>query len=234
MELPDLGKHCTVSSCNKLDFLPIKCDACSQIFCEEHYQYAVHDCSNAYKKNNQVPVCPLCNIPIPVKRGNAPDIAVGAHIDNDCQSDPAKNNRKVFTNKCSLKGCKAKEVIPIVCSECTYNYCLKHRHPTDHSCGGKVAAVRKRNLQAVLSRQNQSTANSHHQTNGLVAQVQGNMSDDEALARALALSMQETTINDDRLTQEELDLALARQLQASESQTAVGGARNNRDRCNVS
>jgi len=232
MELPDLGKHCTVATCNKLDFLPIKCDACSQIFCEEHYQYAIHNCSNAYKKNNQVPVCPLCNIPIPVKRGHPPDLAVGEHIDNDCQSDPAKNNRKVFTNKCSMKGCKAKEVIPIVCNECTFNYCLKHRHPTDHHCEGKTAAIRKRNLQAALSRQTQTSTNS--QNNGFVAQVQGTMTDDEALARALALSMQETNINGDQLTQEELDLALARQLQASESQTAVGGSRNSRDRCNVS
>lgn len=55
-------------------------------------------------------------------------------------------------------------------------------------------------------------------------------SEDEALARALALSMQETS---NKKTQEELDLALARQLQASESRTAVGGARN-RDRCNLS
>lgn len=46
--------------------------------------------------------------------------------------------------------------------------------------------------------------------------------------------MQETTINTNRKTQEELDLALARQLQASEAQTAVGGTRNSRDRCNIS
>lgn len=67
-------------------------------------------------------------------------------VDNDCQSDPAKSNRKVFTNKCSVKGCKNKEVIPITCKECTNNYCLKHRHTTDHQCEGKAAAARKRNL----------------------------------------------------------------------------------------
>lgn len=231
MELPGLGKHCSVSTCNKLDFLPIRCDACNQIYCDEHYQYAIHNCANAYKKNNQVPVCPLCNIPIPVQRGQAPDLAVGAHIDSDCQSDPARNNRKVFTNRCSSKGCKTKEVIPIVCTECKDNFCLKHRHPTDHSCEGKLAAMRKRNLQASLSRQKQNQSTSNGTT--FVSKVQGNMSDDEALARALALSMQETTISN-KLTQEEIDLALARQLQASESGTTVGGSRNNRDRCNVS
>lgn len=64
--------------------------------------------------------------------------------------------------------------------------------------------------------------------------IQGNMSEDEALARALALSMQDTGPNT-KLTQEELDLALARQLQANENQTNVGATRSsNRDRCHIS
>jgi hypothetical protein len=61
----------------------------------EHISYKNHSCPSAYKKDVQVPVCPLCNTPIPVKRGEQPDIAVGAHIDSDCMSDPAKNRRKV-------------------------------------------------------------------------------------------------------------------------------------------
>ena len=40
-------------------------------------------------------MCPLCNTPIPVKKGELPDVRVGEHIDNDCQSDPAKEKRKV-------------------------------------------------------------------------------------------------------------------------------------------
>lgn len=40
-------------------------------------------------------MCPLCSKPVPWKRGEAPDIAVGDHIDRDCQSDPAKQKRKV-------------------------------------------------------------------------------------------------------------------------------------------
>lgn len=43
----------------------------------------------------QVPVCPLCNTPIPIKRGEMPDIKVGEHIDRDCKSDPAQRKRKV-------------------------------------------------------------------------------------------------------------------------------------------
>lgn len=33
-----------------LDFLPLKCDACEQIFCTDHIAYAQHDCTSAYKK----------------------------------------------------------------------------------------------------------------------------------------------------------------------------------------
>lgn len=90
-----------------------------------------------------MPVCPLCNKPIPVTRGQLPDIAVGAHIDSDCQSDPAKSRRKVFTNKCSMKGCKQKEIVRVVCNECKLNYCLKHRHPTDHKCEGQATVMRR-------------------------------------------------------------------------------------------
>ncbi|XP_060521493.1 AN1-type zinc finger protein 2A-like [Cylas formicarius] len=216
MELPHLGKHCSKSGCNKLDFLPIKCDACDYLFCDEHYVYSSHDCQNSYKKNNQVPVCPLCNIPIPIQKGQHPDYVVGAHIDSDCQSDPAKNHRKVFTNKCSYKKCKTKEVIPVICKDCSTNFCLKHRHPTDHNCEGKSARNKWVFQSQVSASQN----------------IQGSLSEDEALARALAMSMQDN-ISFSKKTQEELDLALARQLQASEAQ-ATTAARSSRDRCNVS
>jgi len=83
-------------SCHQLDFLPMKCDACEQVFCKDHVRYELHQCESQYKKDIQVPVCPLCSQPVPWKRGDPPDLAVGDHIDRDCQSDPAKKKRKVF------------------------------------------------------------------------------------------------------------------------------------------
>lgn len=44
-----------------------------------------------------MPVCPLCNTPVPVRRGEMPDVVVGEHIDRDCRSDPAQRQRKVGT-----------------------------------------------------------------------------------------------------------------------------------------
>ncbi|XP_061568311.1 AN1-type zinc finger protein 2A isoform X2 [Cololabis saira] len=134
MEFPGLGEHCSEKTCKRLDFLPMRCDACQDIFCKDHITYVTHKCTSAYKKDVQVPVCPLCNIPIPIKRGEMPDIKVGEHIDRDCKSDPAQRKRKIFTNKCSKGGCKQKEMMRVTCDQCHLNYCLKHRHPLDHDC----------------------------------------------------------------------------------------------------
>uniref|UniRef100_A0A8C0HAP5 Zinc finger AN1-type containing 2B n=1 Tax=Chelonoidis abingdonii TaxID=106734 RepID=A0A8C0HAP5_CHEAB len=117
-------------------FLPLKCDACEQIFCTDHITYTQHQCTSAYKKDVQVPVCPLCSIPIPVQKGQMPDVVVGQHIDRDCKSDPAQRKRKIFTNKCLKPGCKQREMMKVICDQCHGNFCLKHRHPLDHDCNG--------------------------------------------------------------------------------------------------
>merc|ERR1712110_1246861 len=38
MELPHLGTHCSLASCNRLDYLPFKCKHCVKNFCENHWQ----------------------------------------------------------------------------------------------------------------------------------------------------------------------------------------------------
>ncbi|XP_053659004.1 AN1-type zinc finger protein 2A [Anopheles marshallii] len=211
MEFPNLGKHCSEQFCNKLDFLPMKCDACGAIFCSDHFSYKDHACPSAYKKDVQVPICPLCGDPVPTPRDVSPDITVGAHIDRFCTSD----RKKIYTNRCSYRNCKKKELIPVNCSVCRLNFCLKHRHTTDHDCAGPAAGQRNLVATAAIQRQTTSkptssgpfaafrsgvtssgsavrsnavtstTANEH------IAIVQGGMSEDEALARAIALSMQE-------------------------------------------
>lgn len=254
MEFPGLGEHCSERSCHKLDFLPVKCDACQKIFCHSHMSYLQHNCESAYKKDVQVPVCPLCNNPVPAKRGEQPDIAVGAHIDNNCKSDTAQNRRKVFSNRCSAKGCKIKEMIPVDCSECLLNFCLKHRHPVDHQCGGKSAGLRRKAADAASARQSSSPNSLKGKSKTLppssqrlgsktLSDVQGNLSEDEALARALAASMQESSQSSNAIAgsltaQESADLAYARAIAESEqmhqnsqqAQTAGGS----RDKCVLS
>ncbi|XP_063171021.1 AN1-type zinc finger protein 2A [Candoia aspera] len=150
MEFPDLGKHCCEETCRQLDFLPLKCDACGELFCKDHLTYSRHKCSSAYKKDVQVPVCPLCNTPIPVRKGEMPDVAVGAHMDRDCKRDPAQQKQKIFTNKCFKPGCKKKEMMQLVCNQCHQSFCLRHRHPLDHDCQGRAWAVSKARCAAVM------------------------------------------------------------------------------------
>ncbi|KAM6348169.1 AN1-type zinc finger protein 2B isoform 4-T4 [Alca torda] len=249
MEFPDLGAHCSWPACQRLDFLPLKCDACEQIFCTDHIAYAQHDCTSAYKKDVQVPVCPLCNTPVPVRRGEMPDVVVGEHIDRDCKSDPAQRKRKIFTNKCMKPGCKQKEMMKVICDQCHKNYCLKHRHPLDHDCSGAGRPLSKAGHAAVVRTQASSsktvTASSSgaarpadspsspasarggraaalqaRSTSPPAVMLQNGLSEEEALQRALEMSLAESARSSAQppSTQEEEDLALAQALSASEAE----------------
>uniref|UniRef100_M3YYQ7 Zinc finger AN1-type containing 2B n=2 Tax=Mustela putorius furo TaxID=9669 RepID=M3YYQ7_MUSPF len=243
MEFPDLGAHCSEPSCQRLDFLPLKCDACSGIFCADHVAYAQHHCGSAYQKDIQVPVCPLCNAPVPVARGEPPDRAVGEHIDRDCRSDPAQQKRKIFTNKCERSGCRQREMMKLTCERCGRNFCIKHRHPLDHDCSGDSHPTSRAGLAAISRAQglasstntvpspsrtlpsstspSRATTQSPSWTAPPVIALQNGLSEDEALQRALELSLAETKPQAPRCllcSQEEEDLALAQALSASEAE----------------
>lgn len=156
----------------------------------DHYSYTGHNCPVALKRDVQVPVCPLCNAPVPGKLDELPDIRVGRHIDNDCKSDTAKDRRnvshfiliswlvkqvnsfnilcstqlqKVYSNRCTFKTCKKKEMIPVLCDSCNLNFCLKHRHPQDHECTNKRSGNERqigKAGQAALARTSSSQSNS--------------------------------------------------------------------------
>ncbi|XP_076823032.1 AN1-type zinc finger protein 2A-like [Clavelina lepadiformis] len=259
MEFPDLGQHCSESICRKLDFLPVKCDACDEVFCKDHIRYDDHHCSSAYKKNVQVPVCPLCGQPVPVPRGETPDIKVGEHIDRDCQSDPAKKKRKAFSNRCSAPRCKQHELMPVVCSECRLNFCLRHRHPQDHGCRGFQGTGRSvSNTGAAAIQRSQAASSSKQRTN--VSKIisrppqqtymhgMGRDLDKERRQRqqqnarqmqsnmsedealARALQMSQEEHQNKPMTQEEKDLALARQLQEEEEENRRRLRRAERER----
>ncbi|XP_059783403.1 AN1-type zinc finger protein 2B isoform X1 [Balaenoptera ricei] len=278
MEFPDLGAHCSEPSCQRLDFLPLKCDACSGIFCADHVAYAQHHCGSAYEKDIQVPVCPLCNVPVPVARGEPPDRAVGEHIDGDCRSDPAQQKRKIFTNKCERSGCRQREMMKLTCDRCGRNFCIKHRHPLDHDCSGeghptsragacfpdlveefpsrlpwsgqggtckltvpggmprvslpyRLAAISRAQSLASSTKTipspnqtlpsstsaSRATTQSPSRTASPVIALQNGLSEDEALQRALELSLAEAKPQVPS-SQEEEDLALAQALSASEAE----------------
>jgi len=46
------------------------------------------------------------------------------------------------SNKCELRGCKARDGLAIACKTCRHQYCVRHRFPSDHKCD----EVRRRDL----------------------------------------------------------------------------------------
>nr|XP_036853963.1 AN1-type zinc finger protein 1 isoform X3 [Manis javanica] len=41
---------------------------------------------------------------------------------------------KHISYPCSFKDCAERELVPIICPNCEKNFCLRHRHQTDHEC----------------------------------------------------------------------------------------------------
>jgi len=212
----------------------------------------------AYRKNVQVPVCPLCNAPVPGKADELPDIRVSRHIDSDCQSDRAVTHRKkVYTNKCSFKGCKGKELIPITCDRCMKNYCLRHRHIQDHGCSQMNSKPVGKAAMAALSRKTpnvnsqSSIPNKNHNVHTSVpagrsancaqSSLQGNLSEEAALQMALQASMSEVSVegsqvpNSNGLTaQEQEDFMLAQAIAESErTSRPVANQRRSQNSCYI-
>lgn len=251
-EFPGLGAHCEFAECQRLDFLPVKCDARAGTFCSNHLTYISHQCASAQQKDVQVPVCPLCNRPVPVRRGELPDRGVGEHIDRDCASDPAVEQRRRQSRPvCSLSRCKKRELVPVTCPECRLNFCLKHRHAQDHDCKGFQGddrAISNAGAAAVNRQHNERTSSATSNKHGSSTSAGATIADDEAFARALQASLNERSgAGGGRvMTQEELDAQLAQQLQEAELQEGQPGrgttqihasgnraGNTNRDRCNA-
>jgi len=249
MEFPHLGDQCDEPNCRQLDFLPVKCDGCKSKFCAQHWTYEGHKCTSPRLKDVQVPVCPLCDKPVPSKPGAVPDEAVSRHLDRDCQVDRKRNPR------CSKVKCKVRELIKVDCNQCSLNFCLKHRHPQDHECSGKSTKPMSDAAKAAIARQERQNQNQgiakYFQRQPVnppprpnAAQIQGNLSEDEALARALQASLgtgqpQATgSGNSQALTQEEQDrmlaLALAQGEQATTTTTGRTRTPSNDKSCQIS
>lgn len=156
-ELHHVGKQCAEPSCRQLDFLPTPCPYCRLVFCQTHYslkessnaktlpQDKGHNCSQSHSRvvDRKALTCPLCSQVVPVSRvnGQDPNDAVNKHIDAGCPKEQGSSTGPAFSNICSLKGCSKKELVPIVCPECTLKYCIRHRLAADHQCPGCVSFV---------------------------------------------------------------------------------------------
>ncbi|KAI8898830.1 hypothetical protein BC833DRAFT_411646 [Globomyces pollinis-pini] len=158
MELPDIGKACSISGCPELnDYLLLKCSHCKGRFCQNHSKphdmidnSAIqngHYCKNLPLDSKAI-VCPVCNQIVPVDKGSDPNIVVTTHINRGCNKI---QKEKVYQNQCSFKGCTKRELIPIQCNVCTLTHCIKHRLEQDHKCTGPPPKTFKSTIGSAFS-----------------------------------------------------------------------------------
>ncbi|KAF8971976.1 zinc finger, AN1-type domain, partial [Entomortierella lignicola] len=106
---------------------------------QDHWRLENHTCPNkdaATQQDQRVPICPLCDKPVPIKKGENPNVRMEQHISAGCPEPATTTSKPIYTNSCNSKGCKNRSAIPIICQRCCLNYCLKHRLESDHSCTG--------------------------------------------------------------------------------------------------
>ncbi|KAF7798404.1 hypothetical protein EIP86_009625 [Pleurotus ostreatoroseus] len=121
-ELLDIGHQCSDPSCNLHDFLPFKCQHCTQQFCAEHFKPEAHHCEkyDETKHNRVAPSCPLCNTPVAIPPGQDPNVRMERHINTECS---------VMTGKTKTSSTP----------HCARAKCGKHRFPKDHSCSSTAS-----------------------------------------------------------------------------------------------
>merc|ERR1711892_1609703 len=217
MEFPDLGKHCAIVDCNKLDFLPFKCLGCQSTYCLDHYTYERHNCANP-SPNSQVPTCPLCSKPVPLGNRDLPlDQLVSEHIDRGCDSAlAAKKRAKKKEGRCCAPKCKTRELIKQRCDSCVKIVCLKHRFPSDHEC----VFLRNNGLNENKAMERAIAVSMNGQTNGRTRLEEAQMKQQETIDQALAQRLHRQEV----ATRERAARELQRyQQQSSKKRSAKGG-----------
>ncbi|KAF9523608.1 hypothetical protein CPB83DRAFT_951338 [Crepidotus variabilis] len=140
-ELLAVGKQCSHSSCNLVDFLPFKCHHCQDSFCQEHFKVDDHKCPkyDESQHNRVAPNCPLCNIPIAFRQGQDPNVRMDQHLETECSVTTGRVKSK-STPVCARPTCKKVLFSPIRCDKCRQQFCPAHRFPGDHTCASQTAS----------------------------------------------------------------------------------------------
>ncbi|KAL0478475.1 hypothetical protein AKO1_008223 [Acrasis kona] len=143
-EFYQLGAHCALPECREKDFLPFECDACHKKFCLEHRTRESHRCEHEHIRDRVVPVCPLCNQPIPIREFEDPNMLIDNHIRLGCpkvgKTIAERNGKKVQVATgptCTLTNCS--KPASVKCKSCGQGHCLEHRNELDHNCDESLA-----------------------------------------------------------------------------------------------
>ncbi|POS87399.1 hypothetical protein EPUL_000655 [Erysiphe pulchra] len=114
-----IGTHCQLEYCNRLDFLPFKCESCGYTFCLDHRSETAHKCSKAG------------------------EWAARRREENlKTQSLGINKNMQDVERCCASSTCKTiigtSLSISVHCTSCNRYYCLKHRLKDEHDCSSQT------------------------------------------------------------------------------------------------
>lgn len=101
----NIGQHCQHVSCQRLDFLPFKCDYCKKYFCQYHREPSNHNCNDYLD-----------------------------YLDNYVikgTESKSKYQKTCSHETCDKTGISNINE----CLRCGKYYCLEHRFPELHGCG---------------------------------------------------------------------------------------------------
>ncbi len=104
----DIGKQCNRKDCSQLDFLPLTCEYCRQVFCKDHISIDGHQCSK-YPK-----------------------------ADFDGTGEMSTKSCKCHLESCTEKVLHSSNsdliLLGYLCDGCKNLFCVRHRHQQDHNC----------------------------------------------------------------------------------------------------
>jgi len=130
----DKGRHCSDPYCRQMDFLPMTCDGCGEVFCSEHFKYEAHSCPKGRATTDKrVIVCPLCSQAVPLPYGEDENVVWERHASSgECRPICGV----VAKPRCPVPGCKEKltTLNTYSCGTCHKKVCLKHRFEDLHEC----------------------------------------------------------------------------------------------------
>jgi hypothetical protein len=113
------------------------------VLCSAHRSRTAHSCDNKARAalSVQATVCLKCKRTVVFQGGEKEmHTALLAHLSNPKHCRP-KSKKK----RCAHKGCRTKllNYTAMRCDECGLEYCLAHRHPSDHVCTQASASCRR-------------------------------------------------------------------------------------------
>lgn len=126
MEVEGLGARCALASCSRLDYLPVRCGGCGQMYCGEHQRPESHTCSSIRPKT--VPTCPLCQSAVPFSVGMSADHAMSLHVDAGC---PKRLRAYAL---CAHPSCSVRDPAATPCVACHRVFCVAHCVEINHDC----------------------------------------------------------------------------------------------------